>query len=77
MHKLILGEPAGRERQGFDRRLGFFGRGKNRPFSRRGGIVANDNFRIIYAMRVFVLALDGVFGTGSARASRRSALTVK
>jgi hypothetical protein len=34
------------------------------PFSRRGGIVANDNLRIIYAMRVFVLALDGVFDTG-------------
>jgi transcriptional regulator GlxA family with amidase domain len=29
-------------------------------------IVANDNFEVIYAMRIFVLALEGVFDTGLA-----------
>jgi transcriptional regulator GlxA family with amidase domain len=30
----------------------------------QSGIVVNDNFRVIYAMRISILALDGLFDTG-------------
>jgi hypothetical protein len=30
------------------------------------GIVASDNFEVIYAMQISVLAIDGVFDTGLA-----------